>query len=68
MALLFHADELYVGFGISVLICVAVSILLRGLVVRERRITNPTLKKLQGINRAQRRAERAKSRRARRSY
>jgi hypothetical protein len=41
---------------------------LRSLVARERRSTDPTLKKLQGINRAQRPAERAKSRRARRGH
>jgi hypothetical protein len=58
--LLFHARDFFYNVGLVVLMCVGFVFFVKFLVSRDKRKRNPKLRDVYGINRSQRRKERAR--------
>jgi hypothetical protein len=63
--LLFQARDFFYIVGLTVLLCLGFVFFVKFLLSREKRKGNPKLRDVYGINRSQRRKERAASRRKR---
>ena len=67
MFFLLHDAGMLYGLGFTILICVLVVGLFGALASREKKVVTRSLRKIRGINRAERRAELARSRKARKN-